>query len=43
MSLIRVRRKRKKQWLDVRRGKSPAKLGLFLLFVSLMIWYLGRF
>ena len=43
MSLIRVRRKRKKEWLDVKRGKSPGKLILFLVFVLALIWYLGRF
>ena len=43
MSLIRVRRKRKKEWLDVKRGKSPAKLMLFLVFVMAAIWYLGTY
>ena len=41
MSLIRVRRKRKKEWLDVRKGKSTAKLLVFLVLVIGAIWYLG--
>lgn len=41
MSLIRIRRKRKKEWLDVKRGKSPRKLMMFLVFVLIVIWYLG--
>ena len=43
MSLIRVRRKRKKEWLDVKRGKSPGKLTMFLVFVIAVIWYLNGF
>lgn len=43
MSLIRVRRRRKKEWLDVKRGKSPAKLMLFLVCVLAAIWYLGTY
>lgn len=42
MSLIRVRRKRKKDWIDVRGGKGPRKLILLLLVVAVVIWYLGR-
>jgi flagellar biogenesis protein FliO len=42
MSLIRVRRRRKKEWIDVKRGKSPGKLVLLLAFVLLLLWYLGR-
>lgn len=41
MSLIRVRRDRKKDWIDVRKGASTRKLvGLFFIVV-LIIWYLG--
>ena len=43
MSLIRVRRRRKKEWIDVKRGKSPGKLVLLLALVALVFWYLGRF
>ncbi len=43
MSLIRVRRDRKKQWIDVRRGLSVAKLVILLVVVVGIIWYLSRF
>jgi hypothetical protein len=43
MSLIRVRRKRKKEWIDVKRGKPPGKLLLLLILVLVALWYLGRF
>lgn len=43
MSLIRVRRRRKKEWIDVKRGKPPGKLILLLAVVILAVWYLGRF
>jgi len=43
MSLIRVRRRRKKEWIDVKRGKSPGKLVLLLALVVLILWYLSRF
>lgn len=43
MSLIRVRRRRKKEWIDVKRGKSPGKLVLLLAVVVLILWYLSRF
>jgi hypothetical protein len=41
MSLIRVRRKRKKDWIDVRKGSGPGKLALVLLLVVGIIWYLS--
>ena len=41
MSLIRVRRKRKKEWIDVKKGKPPFKLGLLLVVVIGVIWYLN--
>jgi hypothetical protein len=41
MSLIRVRRRRKKNWIDTRKGMTSQKLtGLFFVVV-LVIWYLG--
>jgi hypothetical protein len=42
MSLIRVRRRRKKEWIDVKRGKSPGKLTFLLALVALVIWYLSQ-
>ncbi len=41
MSLIRVRHRRKKEGVDVRRGKSPRLLIFLFLLVLLAIWYLG--
>jgi len=41
MSLIRIRRKRKREWIDAHRGKSPRALLLLLALVILFIWYLG--
>lgn len=41
MSLIRVRRKRKQNWLDVKKGFAPRTLAVLLGLVLLLIWYLG--
>ncbi len=41
MSLIRIRRNRKKAWIDFKKGSPPMKLSLLLLIVALAIWYLG--
>ncbi len=41
MSLIRVRRDRKRDWIDQKRGIGPMKLAGLLLFVILVIWYVG--
>jgi hypothetical protein len=41
MSLIRVRRERKKDWIDVRKGKSPRMLIFILILVIAAIWYLS--
>jgi hypothetical protein len=41
MSLIRVRRERKKQWIDLKKTSSTRKLVLFLAIVLLGIWYLS--
>jgi hypothetical protein len=41
MSLIRVRRNRKKAWIDVRKGKSPRMLIFLLILVIAAIWYLA--
>ena len=41
MSLIRVRRKRKKEWIDAQKGRSPKVLIILLALVIVIIWYLG--
>lgn len=41
MSLMRVRRRRKKEWVDARKGMSAGRLGALLLITVLVIWYLG--
>jgi len=41
MSLIRVRRKRKREWIDHQKGRSPRTLILLLGLVALIIWYLS--
>lgn len=41
MSLIRVRRKRKKEWIDHQKGRTPRGLIVLLIVVILIIWYLG--
>jgi hypothetical protein len=41
MSLIRVRRSRKKDWIDVKKGTSAARLTVFLAVVVAVIWYLS--
>jgi len=43
MSLIRVRRNRKREWLDVKKGKPPYKLVAVLVVVVGLIWYLNGF
>ncbi len=43
MSLIKVRRSRKKNWIDTRKGMSAGKLLMLLILVVALIWYLGRF
>ncbi len=42
MSLIRIRRQRKREWIDARKGKSPATLAILLGVVVVLIWLLGR-
>jgi hypothetical protein len=41
MSLIRVRQRRKKDWVDYRKGSKPGKLLVALALVLGVIWYLG--
>jgi hypothetical protein len=40
MSLIRVRRDRKRDWIDVRKGRSPRVLFFLLILVGFAFWYL---
>lgn len=42
MSLIRVRRQRKKEWIDAKKGKSPRTLVVLFAVVAVIIWYLGQ-
>lgn len=41
MSLIRTRRRRKKSWLDARKGMPRGKLVALLVVTLVAIWYLG--
>ena len=41
MSLIRVRRNRKKNWIDHKKGMNPPKLSLLLGILVAAIWYLS--
>ncbi|MEO2159255.1 MAG: hypothetical protein ABGX31_07950 [bacterium] len=41
MSLIRVRRNRKKNWIDHKKGMAPRKLGFLLIVLVAAIWYLS--
>ena len=43
MSLIRTRKKRKKHWLDARKGMPMGRLVVLLVLTVALIWYLGRF
>lgn len=41
MSLIRVRRMRKKNWIDARKGMANGRLIGLLILTLVAIWYLG--
>ena len=41
MSLIRVRRKRKREWIDTQKGRTPRVLIFLLATVAFVIWYIG--
>jgi uncharacterized protein (DUF3820 family) len=41
MSLIRTRRRRKKNWMDARKGMPRGKLVVLLALTLVVIWYLG--
>jgi hypothetical protein len=41
MSLIKVRQRRKKNWIDARQGMSRSRLVTLLAITLVVIWYLG--
>ncbi len=41
MSLIRVRRRRKKNWLDARKGMPAQRLMGLLVITIALIWFLS--
>lgn len=41
MSLIRIRRERKKNWIDKKPGWSPRRLMMLFIMLLGLIWYLG--
>ncbi len=41
MSLIRIRRERKKNWIDKKDGWSPRSLVMLLVMLVGLMWYLG--
>ena len=41
MSLIRIRRDRKKNWIDKKAGWSPRQLVIFLILLLAAMWYMG--
>ena len=41
MSLIRMRLRRKKNWVDSRKGMHPVRLITLLILTAAVIWYLG--
>jgi hypothetical protein len=41
MSLIRVRQRRKKNWIDTRKGMPAPRLLALLVMTIAFIWYLG--
>ena len=43
MSLIRVRRRRKKNWIETRKGLGAGRLLVLLALVAAFMWFLGRF
>jgi len=42
MSLIRVRRRRKQNWIDTRKGMSAGRLAVIFALVVAAMWFLGR-
>ena len=41
MSLLRIRRERKMNWIDMKTGWSPRRLVVLLIALLAAIWYLG--
>jgi hypothetical protein len=41
MSLIRVRRNRKKAWIDAKKSAAPRRLIMLLVGLGIVIWFLG--
>ncbi len=41
MSLIRVRRNRKKQWIDIRKGLPIKALVFLLVLCAIAFWYVS--
>ena len=41
MSLIRVRRDRKRDWIDVKKGRSTQTLVFLLILCAVAFWYLA--
>ncbi len=41
MSLIRIRRERKKNWIDQKASWSPRRLMILFILLVAAIWYLG--
>ncbi len=41
MSLIRVRRNRKKEWIDIKKGRSTRALVFLLFLCAVAFWYLA--
>ena len=39
MSLIRVRKQRKKSWIEARKGMPPARLVFLLIVTVALIWF----
>ena len=41
MSLIRVRKQRKMNWIDKKKNSSPRRLVILLIMLVGVIWWLG--
>jgi len=42
MSLIRVRRNRKKTWIDTKKSRSPIRMTILLAALLAAAWYVAR-
>ena len=43
MSLIEMRKRRKRNWIDHQKGMGPVRLLVLLGFTIAIIWYLTRY